>query len=154
MNPACEAGRIMPCESTMPDFGRYIGIAFKDHGRGFDGCDCWGLVRLVYQNEYGIKLPDMGPIYEKVTDEKGMMKLYVSELPSWEKVEIPQIGDVVLLRACGLPIHVGIVVSENQMLHIEIKIDAVIERFDSALWGRRIEGFYRRNFTDAGQDRI
>ena len=42
------------------DVRKYLGIPFADHGRDQDGCDCWGLCCLVYRQEWGIALPDMG----------------------------------------------------------------------------------------------
>lgn len=33
---------------------RFIGIPFEDHGRARAGCDCWGLVCLIYQEELAI----------------------------------------------------------------------------------------------------
>jgi cell wall-associated NlpC family hydrolase len=125
------------------DVARYVGIPFVDHGRSESGCDCWGLVRLIYKNEFGIDLDDLGPLYESTTDNNGMTSLYVAQLPSWTKVEAPQAGDVALLRLRGLPVHVGIVISENQMVHVESGTDCVVERFDTSLWKNRIEGFFR-----------
>ena len=125
------------------DLSRYIGIPFADHGRSESGCDCWGLVRLIYQNEFGVELDDLGPLYRSTVDNDGMSSVYISQLPMWEKVESPVIGDVVLLNLRGIPIHVGVVISENQMVHCEHGIDSVVERFDNMLWKNRVEGFYR-----------
>jgi cell wall-associated NlpC family hydrolase len=127
----------------MIDFGKYIGIPFVDHGRTMEGCDCWGLVRLIYSQEFGIELDDLGPLYQSTLDADGMRRLSIVQLPRWEKVEVPQVGDGVLLQVKGVPIHVGVIVSDNQMIHVEHGLDAVVERFDTALWGQRVRGFYR-----------
>jgi cell wall-associated NlpC family hydrolase len=134
-------------ESSMSshDFSEYIGIPFVDHGRDESGCDCWGLVRLVYRNEYGIELSDLGPLYQNTEDAAGMKQVFLAALPQWRQVEKPEIGDVVLLRIMGNPIHVGIVIDDGKMLHVEQGLDSVVERFDSSMWLKRIEGFFRHD---------
>lgn len=126
----------------MPDFAKYVGIPFVDHGRDATGCDCWGLVRLIYKNEFDIDLPDLGPLYGCTTDKDGMKRVYEDQLVKWSKVKKPQIGDVVLLRIKGLPVHVGVMVDKGVMLHAERGIDSVVERVENSLWRNRVEGFY------------
>jgi cell wall-associated NlpC family hydrolase len=42
---------------------KYIGIPFVSNGRKREGCDCYGLCRLVLQDEYDISLPELSNEY-------------------------------------------------------------------------------------------
>ena len=125
------------------DFARYVGIPFADHGRDASGCDCWGLVRLFYREQLGIELSDLGPTYRDTTDAGGMRRVYDDQLACWRPVKTPAPGDAVVLKVRGEPVHVGVVVDRRRMLHVESGTDAVVERFDGALWAPRLIGFYR-----------
>lgn len=52
-------------------------------------------------------------------------------------------GDIVTIRASEYPIHIGIVVADNWMLHCSDGINTVISRLDDPVYKNRIEGFYR-----------
>ena len=127
----------------MTDFEKYVGIPFRDHGRDAGGCDCWGLVRLVYREQFGIELSDIGPLYRDTRDIGGMVQVYYDQAPKWDEVKAPGAGDVVLLNVMNAPVHVGVVIAPGLMLHVERGLDAVVERFDGSVWKNRVRGFYR-----------
>ena len=125
---------------------KYVGVPFEDHGRAFTGCDCWGLVLLVYKNEFGIDLPSFDDDYTDAfscTEISATICQQEQLADVWTKVELPQVGDIVICIVQTLPWHLGVYVGGKRMLHTEKKTDAVIERLDSISWRNRIRGYYR-----------
>lgn len=135
--------------------GRYIGLPFQDHGRNRAGLDCWGLVRLILSDQFGIALPSYAHEYERTTQVDKISSLITREAPKWTLVPLGQekAGDVIVLRLRGNPLHVGMVLGDKQMLHIESGINSVIERYTGSRWAERIFGFYRyKSFREKGDN--
>jgi cell wall-associated NlpC family hydrolase len=107
---------------------KYIGLPFKDHGRDWDGVDCWGLVRLILWHERKIEIPSYGDTSAlDLANVAGLMKVKSIAEP-WVNV-IPAAAhefDVVVMHHRRDPIHVGIMASSTHMMHIEEKISAVL----------------------------
>lgn len=125
--------------------GRYIGLPFEERGRDRGGLDCWGLVRLALAEQAGLALPCLMHDYRGTADTRAIAALIRRELPFWRAVEDgrEKLNDVIVLRLQGHPVHVGLVLGDGCMLHIERGIDSAIERYRGPRWQDRIFGFYR-----------
>lgn len=121
---------------------KYIGLKYKEKGRDFDGLDCWGLVRLVYKNEFKIDLPSFSSEYTQ-TDVSRIEELIAQYKEGWESIEQPEEGSIVLFRVLGSESHVGIVVNSEQFLHVRENQDSAIENFSSPFWKKRIVGYFK-----------
>jgi cell wall-associated NlpC family hydrolase len=120
---------------------KYIGIEFEDNGRG-GKFDCWGLAMYFLKEEFGFDLPDLSEQYFNSNDRFNIPFVVDLEKPNWLLVSKPNPGNVVLFNISGIPMHVGIVVSDTEMLHIAKGINSCIESFTSMKWKNRVEGFY------------
>ena len=129
------------------DLRKYIGIPFRDHGRGFDGCDCWGLCMLAYREELGLALPDLGDAYSEAYargEVDATVRRTVAE--PWNLVVTggPYLPlDVLIFSRGGEDSHVGLWVAPGEILHVIEGIDACLERFDSARWKRKLSRVIR-----------
>lgn len=124
----------------------FIGIPWQERGRGREGCDCWGLVRLVLGERYRIRVPDYLDRYDTTLDVAAIGGTIAAERAAWRRVSGPHFreGDVALLRGRrGVPMHVGLIVGWPWMLHIEAGIDAACERLDGLMWQRRLVSVWR-----------
>lgn len=129
---------------------KYIRIPFREHGRGFDGCDCGGLVWLVYKTELGIELPDWREYYENTRIESfnelsstigTMLGDITHEVKDFSKI---QPFDVISLRVAGHPVHVGVMIDSCTFMHIMEGYTSVRqERIDRMNWVKRIDGVFR-----------
>lgn len=135
----------------------YLGIPYRDLGRDRAGCDCWGLVRLVWAEQAGVEVPMYGTVHGGGGAGAGVEPA-VREATSgdlWKPVRTgdERCFDAVLMRGAwrdgdgvlhaGL-IHVGVVVAPGVLLHVEQGIDAALGfyRTDIRL-SRRVDSFWR-----------
>lgn len=124
------------------DLKKYIGIPYKEHGSSFAGCDCYGLIRLIYSEELEIKLPDYA-----CEDRKNKKQIYEAierNIQDWKKIYTVDPGkSVILINIHSFPIHMGLVVSKTEMIHTMKNHASVMETFTSFKWSTRIEGYYQ-----------
>lgn len=127
-------------ESVLAEANNYVGIPFKMGGRDRQGCDCWGLVRLFYLEQYNVDLP----LFNDYTDY-GEIRRYVQvgiKVIAPKQIMAPRVGDVALIRLPGRDAsHVGVYVGAGKLLHIINKADSVIERADRLVVGK-VERWY------------
>ena len=121
----------------------YIGIPFKEKGRDRSGADCWGLVRLIYKEQYNIDLPSFVNEYPSVDDRDRIHELIAQYKEAWNPVTGPSEGSVVLFRILGSETHIGVALNEQEFVHVREGSDSVIERFDSAVWKNRLIGHFK-----------
>jgi cell wall-associated NlpC family hydrolase len=126
---------------------KYIGIPFVDHGTDRNGCDCWGLVHLVYREELGIGMPDLGDRYSDAY-ARGEVDHLVDGVAeeSWN-VDVTDGSwrplDVMIFRRAGVEAHVGLYLRPGTMLHVVDGMAVAEERYDTARWGRRLSRVLR-----------
>jgi cell wall-associated NlpC family hydrolase len=128
---------------------RYIGIPFSNDGLGFDGCHCWGLVRLVLLNERNVEVPTYGELSAK--DLLAVERTISSSAAGdpWIKVSgARKQFDVVVMHARPeesgrVAAHVGIMASAKAMLHVERSTSAVLVDIDHRSVKRRVIGTFR-----------
>lgn len=136
----------------MADLAGYVGIPWQDKGRDRAGCDCWGLLRLVYAECLGITLPSYGDNYATAADREALHALIAGELGPW--IAIPagseQTFDGVLTTEGGVIRHVGIVAGNGAMLHMPEGSDSVIASYRSHRYRSRVAGFWRYQGPSSG----
>lgn len=127
------------------NFSKYIGIPFKDKGRTYEGLDCWGLLCLIFKEQFNIEIPTFLDEYPTATNFVEVGKLIEDNINIWIKIEqnTRKVGDVVLLRLFGYPVHVGILVDRQRMIHVFRGTDTCLQKIYGMIWKKRICGIYR-----------
>ncbi|MDR2160517.1 MAG: C40 family peptidase [Treponema sp.] len=123
----------------------YIGIPFVSNGRTREGCDCYGLCRLVLQEEYHAVLPALSGDYENALDVKETAALFAENRPVLLAAPLsePEEGCVVIITERGRPCHLGIYAGSGYILHTTAKTGSVAQRISHPDLAGRIEGYYR-----------
>jgi cell wall-associated NlpC family hydrolase len=139
----------------MDWWGKYVvgkqmnGLHFKDHGRDWDGVDCYGLVCLIYQEEFGISLLQYHTEYVNTDDRTALAEILQTESivqDGWESLSLQEDlkpYDIVVFRIYGQPLHCGVVIGPGHMIHCMDGHDVAVERYCTKLWSARVSGVYR-----------
>lgn len=143
---------------------RYVGVPFLDGGRTLDGCDCWGLVRIVLAERAGIEVPSYDAISAldliRVARQVGR-SLDVAPWRTRVAVGDERVLDVAVLRVHRsvergsgtdprMPAHVGVIVGPGLVLHAQDGVNSVVQPIaDQAIW-RRIIGIFRHDALAGG----
>jgi len=128
---------------------RYLHIPFTNTGAGWDGCNCWGLICLIYREELGISLPLFNGV--PATSLREATRLFQAHNRQWAPVDDPQPYDVVGMRGASvingrslsLQSHVGIVADGGLILHTEAGVGPAVLPITDPLIAPRIVEFRR-----------
>lgn len=86
---------------------KYIGLKHAPGGRGPKEVDCWGLLRLIYLNEFNIELPILpGISVESIQRIHGTFQNAIRE--EWKEVKEPFDGAAVAMSQSLAIHHVGV----------------------------------------------
>lgn len=111
-------------------YDKYINVPYENFGRLMTGADCWGLVVLVYEQELGIQLPTYAEISAESLIEIHRKLSVDKDSEIWETVTEgnQKPFDVCVMTAPNSKrvCHVGIVIDEKHILHIEKGVDSAI----------------------------
>jgi cell wall-associated NlpC family hydrolase len=124
-------------------FSKYVLIRFRNGGRNEKGCDCWGLVCLVYKLEFGVILPDFTI---SCLDARLIDGEISSQRSLWRKLNKPRLPCVVVMRNSAyspkICNHLGIYIGNRKILHTSQGTGAIITSLTDPCWSKTIEGFY------------
>ena len=126
----------------MTIFNDLIGKSFKFGARGPKEYDCWGLATEVCKR-LGIIIPDYGADCVYLSSE--IHKTYETFSNCFTPVSSTLPGDIITF-CYPLPVfvgHIGVVTVSPYFLHTREKTNVVMERLDSIMWKKRINGIYR-----------
>jgi len=117
------------------------GLQYKPMACGWNGCNCFGLVRLFYENERGILLP---ALEGEETDAGNIAGWFGKEIArAWAPVQTAEWSDCAVFNRGGNHRHVGIMIDIDNMLHIEKGAGVCFEPAMSLTRKNQFAGFYR-----------
>lgn len=125
----------------------YMGLPFVDGGRHHSGIDCYGLIYLIYLEQFGIVLPEYGNLYKDLSDRVAVSEGILVEAQQVRWKIIPEytakLGDVAVFRVGKHPLHVGMMLNKTVMVNTVKGHEVTIEEYNGILWKNRFINMYR-----------
>jgi cell wall-associated NlpC family hydrolase len=123
---------------------RYIGIPFVSNGRTREGCDCYGLCRLVLANEFNVALPELSNDYRNALNIREIAGLFEKNMPVLlaSRQDAPEEKTLAVIREQGRLCHIGIYAGDGYILHTTAETGSACQRISHPDLAGRIEGYY------------
>ena len=124
----------------------YLKVPFKVGGRSIEGCDCWGIVTIIYKDIFNIDLIDFegSQNYDEKWFLKGenyLLEYYYKQWEVIDKKDIKPFDMVFFNNSRGIANHIGVVLTKNKFIHCS-KAGTIISKLTDNEWSKRIENFY------------
>ena len=127
----------------MLDLRPFLAIPYKHKGRDYSGADCWGFLIIFYHAILNKKLADFEEDYTPNWTFKNRVHILESFHKQFEKIDKPNLYDIVLFQnRQGIANHGGVVLGYGKFIHC-CKDGVLVDSYNREGWKRRINGFYR-----------
>lgn len=120
------------------DLSKYQRIPYAALQSNFTGCDCYGLVCLIYRTERGLEPPQIG--YKA---RRAGFALEGQPGAAWERVDAPEAFDVVGFHSGQDMTHCGVMLDATNFLHIFEGGTPSVARVSDGRFRSRLAGFWR-----------
>jgi len=134
---------------------KYIGLPYKHKGRDFKGVDCYGLFRLIFQEEKGITLPDYTELkidydknWYKNKDNNHFLNCQGTvDGTFWDTISTKPYKkfDLLLfyLKSPLIANHCGLYLQDSKFIHIYEDTTSTINSLDDLFWSSNLYGVIR-----------
>jgi cell wall-associated NlpC family hydrolase len=134
------------------DITPYLNIPYKHGGRSKRGVDCLGIVRLFYQNEFNVSLPDYN--YSESWEDDGHNYVQDGLYEHCIRVKNPLPYCIVGFKTRGSYVmdHMGLMLLDSiSFLHAAINQFTVVGKLTQPYWRDGLYGFFRVKDLDKWQ---
>jgi len=125
---------------TLADF---VGIPYEPRGTPPQSADCWSLILAYAQSMLHQNWPPY--FYDAshyMSDARKIINATIEEPgANWERVDTPRHGDVLIFRFKGFPVHCGVYIERDQMLHTMRGRNSTIEPLEH--WRENLVAVFR-----------
>ena len=123
------------------NFSEYINIPYKNLGRSKEGCDCFGIIWLVFKEKRNIILPDFTDL--KYTNEwyrQHENHILENLWDVWGVVNEPyKVYDGIIFYHEKMKVanHIGMIIDDGKFIHVSQKFPSRVDKLNP-YWRSRI----------------
>lgn len=125
---------------------QHLGKPWVCGAEGPDSFDCWGLLKTIYRESFGIEISPLAPGNHLDVSQCAKAAALIVASGNWREVKEPREGDAIALSRRSAIHHVGVFLAGRRVLHTVSGNGVIVQSFKSLkLNGFTKFIFYRHN---------